>query len=268
MARVRITTTLLFCLLTAVSTSAGTANLFVITKDPQAISIAQSALAAMGGASALLSYQDSEASGTFTVYATNPAVSYPITLKCKGMRETRVELQLPKGTNVRIVNTGRGVIERPDGTVRHLTMNNTIAERVNHIPRLSILNEYLNSNISVQYQGTAQVNGRKTSVVAVRYVPTTDPSQGPIFAAMTQSVFYVDQSSGLIDKIQYSKYDENNSNNTQKVEVYFGNYQTVNGISVPFHQTTYTDGSLDSDLNLKSVAFNVGLSDSEFTVPQ
>jgi len=33
----------------------------------------------------------------------------------------------------------------------------------------------------------------------------------------------------------------------------------VNGISVPFHQTTYTDGNLESDLVLSSVSFKVRL---------
>jgi len=247
---------------------AGTATQqFKVVKDPLAVTIIQAAVTAMGGTQALLNYQDSVASGTLTVYGGNSPSTLPITLKCKGTQETRVELQKSNGTTVRIVNTGQGVIERPEGTVIHLTMNNTIAERVNHIPLLSIFGEYLNGNISVQYKGTAQVNGQSTSIVAVSYVPTTDPVQGPIYSSMTQTLFYVDQATGLIDKIQYSSYDETNSNSTQKVEIYIGNYQTVNGISVPFHQTTYTDGALYSDLVLSSVSFNVGLLDSEFTLP-
>jgi len=248
--------------------NAGTAKQSVIPKDAQAMTAAQSALAAMGGASALLAYQDAQASGTITIYATNPAVVYPITLKCKGTQETRVELQKPAGTTVRIVNTGQGVIERPNGTVVHLMMNNTLAERVNHIPLLSILGEYMNGNISVQYQGTAQVNSQNTSVVAVSYVPTTDPVNGPLFTSTTQTLFYVDQATGLIDKIQCASYAESDSSSTQQVEIYLSNYQTVNGISLPFHQTTYTDGTLYSDLVISSISFNVGLSDSEFTLPE
>jgi hypothetical protein len=120
----------------------------------------------------------------------------------------------------------------------------------------------------VQYQGTAQVNGQNTTVVAVSYVPATDVVQGPIFASMTQTLFYVDQTTGLIDKVQYSNFDENDSNSSQTVEVYLSNYQTANGISVPFHQTMYSGGILDSDLTLSSISFNVGLSDSEFALPQ
>jgi hypothetical protein len=268
MTRFEIVATSLFYALTVVAANAGTTKQFVVSKDAQAVTIAQMTLGAMGGTSALLGYQDGQATGSLTVYAGNQAATYPVVLECKGTQETRVEIQKPTGTNVRIVNQGQGVIEKSNGTVVHLMMNNTLAERVGHIPILSILGEYLSTNVSLQYQGTAQVGGQNANIIAVSYVPTTDPVQGPIFAAMTQTLFYIDQATGLVDKIQYSNWDESNASSSQKVELYLSNYQVVNGISLPFRQTTYTDGTLYSDLALNSVSFNVGLSDSEFTLPQ
>jgi len=264
---VRIVAVSCFFALRAITADAGTAKQFVVVKDPQAVTVTQTALAAMGGTLALSSYQDSQASGTVTIYGGGSSTTFPVTLKCKGTRETRAELQKPNGSNVRIVNQGQGAIQRADGTVVHLAMNNTIAERVNHIPLLSILGEYQNGNISVLYEGTAQVNGGTASVIAVSLVPTTDPADGPLFASMTKTLFYINQVTGLIDKIQSTNYDEKSSN-AQTVVVYLSNYQTVSGISVPFHQTTYSDGNLYSDLVLSNVSFNVGLSDSDFTVPQ
>ncbi len=246
---------------------AGTTAQFTITKDPQALVIVQKALAAMGGSQALLAYQDSLATGTLTTYAGGNQFKYPITLKCKGTQETRVEVLKPEGTNIRILNQGVAAIQRPDGTIRNLLTNNTVAERVNHIPLLSILADYQNADISVQYLGTAQVSGQTADIVAVSFIPTADPTQGPIYASMTQTLFFVDQATGVVDKIQYTDYAENDPSSTQKVEVYFGNYQAVNGISVPFHQTIFTDGNLESDIMLQSVSFNVGLTDAEFALP-
>jgi hypothetical protein len=257
----------LFCVLAQTIAGAGTTKQFVIAKDSQAIIIVQTAIAAMGGASADMAYQDSQASGTLTVHATNPPTTFPITLKCKGTQETRAELEKPDGTNVRIVNQGKGTIQRANGKVIQLSMKNTIAERVSYIPLLSILGEYLNANVSAQYQGIAWVSGHNTSVVAVSYVPTTNVADGPRLQSITRTLFYIDQVTSLVDKIQYSSWDEDNHGN-EKVEVYLTDYQTVNGISLPFHQTTYTDGTLESDLVLTGVSFNVGLSDSEFTLPQ
>lgn len=267
MSRLAIATYLL--LLSALTLNAGTATpQFTISKDPQAISIAQKALAAMGGAQAILNYQDSQATGRYTLYADRNPVTFSITIRCKGTQKTRVEIQKPNGATVRIVNQGQGVIERPIGTVVHLLMNNTSAERINHIPLFSILGEYQNGNISLQYQGTAQVSSRTAMVVALSLVPSTDPAQAPAYASMTQTLFYTDQITGLVDKIQFVNHAENDPNSTEKVEIYFTDWRIVNGISVPYRQTTYTDGNLGSDLVLESVEFNLGLLDSEFMLPQ
>lgn len=252
-------------LVVTLSGNAGTTTQFHISKDPQALSIVETALTAMGASSGLLSYQDSQASGTVTTYGTS-TTSYPIILKCKGTQETRVEVQLPKGINIRIVNQGQGVIEKPDGTVITLVANNTLAERVNHIPLLSILAEYQNSNMSVQYEGTAQVNGQIADVVAVSFIPTTDPTQAQTYASMTQTLFFVNQSTGLVDKIQYTNQFENNST-TETIEVYFSGYQIVNGISVPFHEMIYAGGVLDSEIVLTMIKFNQGLPDDLFALP-
>jgi hypothetical protein len=256
-------------LFTVSALDAGTTNQqFTVVKDPQAVAVIQTAITAMGGAQALLNYQDSVANGTLTKSVGSNPVSFPIVLMSKGRQETRVELQRANGMSVRIVNQGQGAIQRADGTVVHLSMNNTLAERVNHVPLLSILADYQDGKIALAYRGSAQVNGQTTDVVAISFVPTNDPVQGPLFSKMTETLFYVDQTTSLIDKIQYRNNDEGSSNGSQLVELYLSNYQAVNGIVLPLHQITYADGSLDSDLILNNVTFNVGLSDSQFVLPQ
>src|ERR1700687_2584668 len=118
------------------STDAVAATKYALKQDAQAVAVAQAAFTAMGGAQAVSAYQDSVASGIATVYTGGTPISYPITMKSKGLRETRVELQLPKGSNVRIVNQGQGAIVRPDGSVKTLYSNNTFYEHVNHVPLL------------------------------------------------------------------------------------------------------------------------------------
>jgi len=45
-------------------------------------------------------------------------------------------------------------------------------------------------------------------------------------------------------------------------------YRSINGLLVPFHQTVFVDGKLETDLTFASVTLNVGLSDAEFALPQ
>jgi hypothetical protein len=221
----------------------------------------------MGGAAAIAGYQDSQASATYTLYQGTTSVSWPVTLKSKGTQESRSDTQKSSGTVTRIVNQGQGVIERPDGTVQWLITNNTLAEYVSFIPLLSILSNYQTAaTVQLVYQGVTQVNGQNADAIAVSYVPTTDPVQGPVYASMTQIVFYVDQSTSVIDEIQYTNYSENDST-TQSITVFYSNYQSVNGMLVPYSQTTYADGTLESMLTINSITFNVGLSDSDFNLP-
>ena len=47
----------------------------------------------------------------------------------------------------------------------------------------------------------------------------------------------------------------------------FSDYHLVGGVMVPFHQTGYMNGRLQFDLTLTSIAFNVGVPDSDFILP-
>jgi len=258
-----------FSLLALTSADAvAAAKQYQLTQDPQAIAVAQAAFAAMGGAQAVAAYQDSVASGTATIYVGGTPVSYPITLKSKGLRETRNELQMPKGTNIRVVNQGQGAITRPDGAVKSLDANNTFYEHVSHVPLLSVLAEYAGGNVNLLYKGTATVQGQTEDVIELDFVPDLGPGNGPVWASMSRTLFFVNQSTRLVDKTQHSSFGEGNPNDTFNEEVYYTDYRSVNGILVPFHQTVFIDGQLDTDLKLASVNLNVGLSDSDFALPQ
>jgi hypothetical protein len=268
MNRTRAVSLILLCLVIAASTHAAAASKYQVTQDPQAVAVAQAAFTAMGGAQAIAGYQDSLASGTVTISTGGNPVSYPITVKSKGLRETRVELQMSKGTNVRIVNQGQGAILRPDGSVKTLYSNNTFYEHVDHVPILSVLAEYANGNVNLIYKDTAQVQGQSEDVIEVDFVPNLDPVQGPLFASMSRTLYFVNHVTGLVDKTQGAPFYEGDMTNTFTEEVYLTDYRSVNGLLVPFRQTVFIDGKLDSDITFTSVTLNVGLLDSDFAIPQ
>lgn len=237
-----------------------------VTKNPQAISIVQAALAAAAGPPGLAGYQDAVAQGTLHL-TIGKAADMPIVLKCKGPDMTRVETHQPKGKSIRIVNQGVGVYQQPDGHVRHLLMNNTLAERANFIPVFSLLAEYQNPAVSVEYVGTGKVNGRAAQVVALRPIPVKGMSQAELDRTTTKTQFSIDQVNSTILKIAYTNFAENNPDDGDKVEVYLWDYRPVGSGLVPFRQTEFVDGNLSTDLTLSSVVFNKGLSDSEFALP-
>jgi hypothetical protein len=259
--RLTVATAILCCVAFAATTKQ-----YVLTIDPQALAVAQAAFTAMGGTQAITGYQDCLASGTATIYAGGTPISYPITLKSKGLRETRVELQKANGTSIRIVNQGQGAIVRPDGSVKTLYSNNTFYEHVNHVPLLSVLGVFGGGSVNLLYKGVAQVQGQSENVIEIDFIPNL--ANGPLYASMSSTLFFVNQTTNLVDKIQRSTFYEGDQNDTVNEETYFSDYRSVNGMIVPFHQTVYADGQLETDLTFSTVTLNVGLPDSDFSLPQ
>ncbi len=268
MTRLKIAFALLALRLFAFTVCAFAAKQYPLQVDPQALAVAQAAFQTMGGATGIQSYQDSLASGTATVSTGGLPTSYPIVLKSKGLRATRVELQLSKGSNIRVLNQGQGAILRPDGSVKSLAWNNTFYEHVDHVPLLSLFSEYANGDVNVIYKGTSQLSAQGEDVIEIDYVPSLDPFQGGLYASMSKTIFFVNQTTHLIDKIQDTPFAEKSDRDTFIEELYLSDYRSINGIMVPFRQTVFIDGQLDTDIKLDSITFNVGLPDSDFVVPQ
>ena len=238
-----------------------------LTQDPQALTVVQQAFAAMGGAQAIL-LTDCLATGQAQIFSPDgTSATFPITKKSKGTKMIRTELQRPEGTHTRIVNNGLSALINFDGTVRHQRSNSTVAERIEHIPVLSTLSEWESTNIEIRYVGTDNVNGAPVQVVAIAFNPTSDPQWTSFYRSLTQTLFFIDQGTSLVSKMQYQNFADDNSDVSERVEVLFSVYRAVTGVLVPFTQTTYADGQLRSKVTFTNVAFNVGLADSEFAIP-
>ncbi len=259
--------TIALVLLTTHSGIALAAAKYIPKVDPQALAVAQAAFNTMGGTQALLTYSDSLTTGKATLHQGDAVTSYPITLKSKGLTETRVELQMTTGTNVRIINNGQGANVNPDGRIRILDTSNTFYEHVNHIPLLSLLAEYAKGQVNLLYIGVQKIQDQSEDVVEIDFVPTDDPQQAEVFGKMSQTLFYVNQSTKLVDKIQSTPSYEHNAA-TVTDELYLADYRWINGMLIPFHQSEFIDGKLLCDTVLDTVNINVGLSDADFVIPQ
>ena len=219
-------------------------------RDPQAILIIQQSLAAMGGVQ-LAAIQDSQVAGTIQHSRPDGSLRMHVIIKSKGTKLLRYEVQTQNGTRLRILNRGRAVIHTPAGHVRQLSINNTLAERISHIPILSLLGDWADPAIEIQYVGPANNNGHSADVIALSYAPTVDPAGAALYRSFSRTQFYIDQSTRVLLKTEFKNFAENDSNSSQKVEITYTDYRLVNGVLVPFLQTTYTDGNLGFARNTK-----------------
>jgi len=260
----------LFLLVPRAQLSAQTSSLdapAAVSKDPQAIATIQNALSTLSSVATLV-YQDSVATGTLAANIAGKPSSMPVVIKTRGTRMIRAELQKPKGTTIRIVNNGAGVIVQPDGSVQKLLTNNTIVERISHIPAFSILADFQDPSVSIESVGLDSIGGKSVNVVAVRPLPVKNISKSAWDRSTTKIFFWIDPANGTVAKIAYTNFAENDPNSGVKVEVLLSNYKSFQGVMVPLQQVAYSDGLIESVLTLDNITFNVGLLDSEFALPQ
>lgn len=237
----------------------------LVTKHPQGIAVAQHSLTAMAP-SGLQAYRDSRAVGSVTLYGPEPK-TFPITLETKGTGEARTEIQLSDGLSTFIVNHGQAVVQH-GGQLHRLLENNMVGWQPRHLPALSLLSKYNDVNTSVEHLGSESVSGSAADIVAVAFSPSSDPVLIKHFQRMSRTTFAVDQASGLVTRVNYPVFLESRPREQREVAILYSDYRVVQGIMVPFHQTRYVNGKIREELQLQSIEFNVGLQDSEFSLPE
>jgi hypothetical protein len=225
------------------------------------MAIVQRSLVAIGGSAV---FQDVQASGTTSLFGDSGGVTYPITLMATGTANVRTSITKPSGTRVYVTDGSNSCVDGAPATATADTQLDQYARRIDFIPALTILSQYAAPDLQVQYAGTDSVNGSAVNVIAISFMP---PGLPPWINGyqVTQRLFYVDQTSSLLLKMQFVTVVDPSTGQGPKTEVYFSQYQAVGGFAVPMYQGTYADGQLAQGLTLTSVAFNSGLDSSLFS---
>jgi hypothetical protein len=231
-----------------------------VVKDPHAATIAQAALFAAGTAPGGIVLKG---------HVNMPGISsgaMDIVLEFNGSSQMRSLITTPKGNVLWVIRDGQGAVRQASGRVRHLSGNNTMFYRPMQIPSLSHLSETTNPNVSVEDVGTDQVNGTAVLVIGFSLQPPagTDPH---LVSEITRTLYDIDPTTGHVLRVRAINVAENNSNARQKLETLFSDYRTVNGVSIPFRQQMFADGSLRQDLTVDTAEIGVSLPDSDFVLP-
>jgi hypothetical protein len=193
---------------------------------------------------------------------------FPVVLKSLGTHRLRTELSTSKGLRLFIVNHGHGIIRQPDGSIRQLVDDNMMVQRINYIPVLSLLGEYDQKDISIDYLGASVMEGTTVEIVAISLYSGTTTQEAESLKNRTQILYYIDSNTGLVTRIDRTNYAENDPNDIEKLETRFSDYRLVSGVMIPFQQRTSIDGAPYQDLVLTSVALGGILSDSDFSLEQ
>jgi hypothetical protein len=228
-------------------------------RDPQAISVLQSSIAALGGTSAVAAITDTTVTGTEPDISNPGGPPVPFTWQTSGV-EFSFTTQNSIGAYTAL--SGHGIpAQLKNGNWIPLPLYVARANLGFYLPALVLNGEIQNANYTLQYVGAATVEGN--AVVHIHAVDNSDATS----QIVTPQEWYFDPGTFLPVRVEYSIPEERNVNSSIPASMEFSNYQSVSGVAVPFQVKIQAAQLLSLTAGVTSVVFNSGLPASTFDPP-
>jgi len=191
-----------------------------------------------------------------TLTASSLPAPMHVTIDTQGNDRLRSELDTPKERKITVVNAGRGQIHHGDGRVTSLAEHNTSHQRPMHIPCLTNIT-HTPGQVEATLLRTEAAGADTFDVVELQLAG--HPREKRAANSMKTTV-WISHATGYLAKLEYVNASEQDANDTQAVDIEYADYRIVDGVAVPFHQTTHS-GKLTLDLQLNSVQLNAAAAD-------
>jgi hypothetical protein len=234
------------------------------SSDPFAVSLAQKSVAALTGG---VPISDVTLNGNVTSILGSDAETGTGTFKAKGIGESRVDLNLSGGTRSDVRNTASGTPggawEKNGSASTPYASSNCWADASWFFPALSSLTQAANPAFVFKYIGQEQHGGVNTQHVRVFQVPAGGI---PLFQHLSTTDFYLDPASSLPLAIAFQVHPDTDASTDIPTETRFANYQTVNGLPIPFHFQQMLNGGVILDVTVTNSTLNTGVLDSAFSL--
>jgi hypothetical protein len=230
-------------------------------RDPVAVSTIQSAIAAMGGVTAVGTIQSSIAQGTSVDTPDDGNGSTNFVWSHSG-QEFRYENVAAVGSHVFVSNSG-SPCDIEGNTVVPSASHVARASLPFHIPALVLFNELSSSNYTLIYVGVAPLNG-----ISAVHIQTIDHSD-PVGQLVTPQDWYFDSTTSLPVSVQYRIPSAADPQIWFAGSISFGNYQAVNGALLPFRLTIQEgEGAAPTVVaTISSITFNTPISSTQCGAP-
>jgi len=233
-------------------------------RDASALQFLMQAVQAAGGQTALAAIQDFTATGTVNQnWGVNPQQGQ-VTIKALGVWQFRIDSALPRGTWSFVVSDGAGEFVNPNGTKEPLPYHNVINSPYLTCPILKIITALSDQTMTVIDAGLVPFNGSQAHQVRIQQSLSSDPT-GHLSKLSTQDYFFDPTTLSILQTKDFVHPDNDSRNRSFVHTVDFTNYTTVNGLNVPFSITETVDGQWHWRIQLTSIAFNSGLTTSDFS---
>lgn len=234
------------------------------TRDPQALSILTQCLQAAGGSQAVSTIQDFTGSGTITYYSAGEQVQGTVTVKGRGLTQSRVDASLSDGVHSWIVSKGATFEKNPDGSTSPLPSQNAVKPASATFPLPYLLSVLQDTSVSVSYGGLVTHDGVQVYDIVVQKMLSKSVDPLDTVGNTTKTHFFIDPNALVIQSVQDMAYRKDGGPGASSHEIRFSGYQAVSGVLVPFSITEFVADQKTATIQLSQVGFNSGLTDSDF----
>lgn len=235
-------------------------------RDAQAVLVLQRSLAALTGT---VTVNDVTLTGTVNRIAGSDNESGTATLKATAVGQSRIDLSLSSGQQSEVIGISQtravGSWRGTDGAWHSMVAHNLFGDPTWFFPTFLISRTLSNASYAISPMDAETQNG-----VAVEHIKIYQPQSGPTTASATliqglsQIDLYLNPSTLMPVSIAFNTHADNNALVNIPIEIQFSNYQTVQGVSVPYHVQKYIQNGLALDVTVTGVQVNTGLSATDF----
>ncbi len=233
-------------------------------RDASALSFLSQALDAAGGSTTIAGITDFTATGSIT-YSWGDPVPGTTVVKSRGLTQFRIDSQVPDGTWSFIVRNGTGILKLPNGAGNPVPYQGSLIAGSLTLPILQISAALNDASVTVIDDGVVPLGTGQARQISIQQNLSTDIDPNGHLSKTTKRDYFFDPSTLFLLQVHDTVYPNKDVVNggVQRI-IGMGNYQTSNGIAVPFSISVSQDGQTLWSVQLTSINFNTGLSDSDF----
>lgn len=256
----RTNVVLSLCLVLALSVSGQQNTATSPQRDPQAIAVLQSAIAAMGGTVPT----DSAASGNVVIVAGSKIDSGAIRILTRGTDQSSELTQTSEDTRAVTFSKGRAR-EAKGATGRSLPLELAVTSQSPVFPLPFLAGALGERDEALQYEGLDMVDGENAHHIRFWNSYSSAPELQSV-AEFTVKDIWVSAKTWLPLKLSFQRREAQGAAPRIPVVITYSDYRSVSGVLYPFLIQQSFNGTPWATITIQSVKFNASLNDSDFPV--
>ena len=207
---------------------------------------------------------DSSATGNVTIVEGSTTQTGSIQILTLGTGQTAETLTLPDG--LRTVVYSNGFAKETNGTqATNPPLETVVTDQCADFPLPLFLSALGDREVAFRYIGAETLDGVGVQHIQVWDTFASKPKLQAL-AALSVRDIWLDSTSALPVKLAYKRHTGGGSLPAFAIEVSYSNYKIAAGVTYPFQINKSFNGTPWQTITIQDVSFNVGLTDSQFSV--